>query len=57
VSKLGVVEEEADESGFWMEIIIEGGMKSERLVRPLHIEAEELTRIIAASIRTARTRR
>src|SRR6266571_1871525 len=26
ISKLGVVEEEADESAFWLELIIEGGL-------------------------------
>jgi four helix bundle protein len=54
IYKLGVVEEEADESAFWMEMIMEGGLKSARLVRPLHDEAEEIVRIVVASIRTAR---
>jgi len=57
LSKLGICEEEADESGFWIEIIMEGGMKPTKLLRPLHPEADELTRIMAASIRTARPRR
>jgi four helix bundle protein len=55
VSKLGVVEEEADESGFWLELVMEGGLKSERLVRPLHKEADELTRILTRSVITARS--
>ena len=54
VSKLGVVEEEADESTFWMELICDGGIKPTRLVDPLRREADELTRIIVASIRSAR---
>lgn len=56
VSKLGIVEEEADESAFWLEIIIESGMKPSTLVQPLHDEACDLTRITAASIKTARGR-
>ena len=54
VSKLGIVEEEADESTFWMELICDGGIKPTRLVDPLRREADELTRIIVASIRSAR---
>lgn len=57
VAKLGTVEEEADESAFWMELIVEGGMKSRRLVEPLRAEAEELVRIFVASIRSARPAR
>src|SRR6266576_1118637 len=49
VAKLGIVEEEADESGFWMELIMESRMKSERLVRPLHCEADEIVRIVVSS--------
>jgi four helix bundle protein len=54
LSKLGIVEEEADESGFWMELIMEGGLKGAELVQPLHREADELVRIVAQSIKTAR---
>ena len=54
IAKLGVVEEEADESGFWIEFIIESGLKSEQVVEPLHLEADELVRILASSIKTAR---
>jgi four helix bundle protein len=48
-AKLGIVEEEADESAFWMEIIIEAGMMERRLVQPLLDEAEELVAIMVAS--------
>ncbi len=54
VAKLGVVEEEADESAFWMDLVSASGLKSSRLIDPLRIEAEALTRIIVASIKTAR---
>jgi len=49
VAKLGVVEEEADESAFWMELIIESGLLTERLVGPLLKEANELVAIMASS--------
>jgi four helix bundle protein len=53
ISKLGTVEEEADESGFWLELIIEGGLLSEKRVRPLLTEAAELAAIAASSRKTA----
>ena len=49
VAKLGVVEEEADESAFWMEMIIEGELLKPRQVEPLLNEANEITKIIAQS--------
>jgi four helix bundle protein len=54
VAKLGVVEEEADESAHWMELIMEGGLLEERLVVDLHREACEITAMMAASKQTAR---
>jgi four helix bundle protein len=49
VAKLGIVEEEADESGYWMEMIIEGELLKAKLVQPLLNEANELTKIFAQS--------
>jgi len=53
VAKIGVVEEEADESAYWMELIIEGSLLKPRLVAALLGEANELTAIMAASRRSA----
>ena len=55
IAKLGVVEEEADESAFWLELIIEGSLLKARLVEPLLHEANELTRIMASSRTTAKS--
>jgi four helix bundle protein len=49
VAKLGIAEEEADESGYWMEVIIEGNLLKASQVEPLLSEANELTRIFAQS--------
>jgi four helix bundle protein len=49
VAKLGVVEEEADESAFWMEMIIEGELLKPKQVEPLLKEAHELAKIMAQS--------
>ena len=56
IAKLGIVEEEAHESGLWLELIMEGGLIEERLVTELHKEAGEITVIISASKKTARER-
>ena len=56
IAKLGVVIEEADESAFWLELIVESGMLEPESVSPLHHEAEELTAIFAASVRTAKSK-
>jgi len=49
MAKLGIVEEEADESAFWLELIIDGALLKENQVKPLLIEANELTKIMASS--------
>src|SRR5262245_14294028 len=46
VAKIGTVEEEADESAFWLELIIEGVLLEASRVQPLLDEANELTRIM-----------
>ena len=49
IAKIGVVEEEADESAFWMELIIDAKILSGNKVGPLLKEANELVAIMAAS--------
>lgn len=52
-AKLGVVEEEADESAFWLELIIETDLLSAGKVKPLLTEAGEIVAIMASSKKTA----
>ncbi|MBW7895262.1 MAG: four helix bundle protein [Opitutaceae bacterium] len=54
ISKMGTVEEEADESVLWLELIGEAGLMPASKLMALHDEASELTAIAVASIRTAR---
>jgi len=56
VAKLGIVEEEADESAFWLELIIEGAFLNENRVQPLLDEANKITKIMASSRLTASKR-
>ncbi len=53
-SKLGIVEEECDESSYWLELITESGMVAKELLDDLMREANEITAMVVASIRTAR---
>jgi four helix bundle protein len=55
IAKIGTVEEEADESAFWLELIIEGGLLRQKVVQPLLTEAGELTKIMAKSRISAST--
>ncbi len=55
-SKLSVVEEEADESAFWLELAEDHALVPPAKLTPLRHEAGELTAIMVASIRTLRTR-
>jgi four helix bundle protein len=54
ISKIGVGVEEADETVFWLEILVETGIVSEARMEKLLAEANELLAILAASQRTAR---
>lgn len=51
--KLGVAEEEADETQFWLEMIKESGLIPAKRLQPLHQESRELTAIFAASRKSA----
>jgi four helix bundle protein len=53
IAKIGVVEEEADESCFWLELIIDSGLLTDERIRPLLSEASELVAIMAASRKSA----
>ena len=55
IAKLSIVLEEADESAFWLEFIIDEKLLNENLVKPLLKEANELTAVFASSRKTAIT--
>jgi four helix bundle protein len=54
ISKLGVVLEEADESLFWLELLVEAEIASSDAVRLAIKEANELVSIFVTSLRTAK---
>jgi four helix bundle protein len=51
---MGIVEEEADESMFWMELLGETGIVKQELLNNLLQEANEIIAMTVASINTAR---
>lgn len=54
ISKMSTVEEEADESGCWMELLVDAGKIKAAKTCSLLQEANELTAIAVSSINTAR---
>jgi four helix bundle protein len=52
ISKFSVVEEEADESAFWLELTVDHGLLSPDQLAPLLDEAGQLTAIMVASRKT-----
>ena len=54
IAKLGVVEEEADETLFWLELMVDSKLVTLQRAEKLMKEADELTAIFVASIKTAK---
>jgi len=57
IAKLGIVEEEADETLYWLEMLVETKLLPEARLTDLLREADELVAIFTASGRTARHNR
>lgn len=57
IAKLGIVEEEADESMYWLELIVESEMITEDRIKPLLAEVNELLAITIVSRKTASIRK
>ena len=57
INKLKIVEEEADETLFWLELLIEAGILPEHRLAALMQETEEILAMTVASIKTLRNRK
>jgi len=57
ISKMGIVEEELDESIYWMELLIETEIVEFAALESLINEANELLAITVSSIKTAKKKR
>ena len=54
IAKLGIVEEECDETLYWIEVLIELGFVKGKRVQPLYDEGSEILAMVVPSITTAR---
>lgn len=54
ISKMGTVEEEADEVLYWMELLIEFNLVKKEKLESLMAEGHEIVAIVVSSINTAR---
>ncbi|WP_445735140.1 four helix bundle protein [Mariniflexile sp.] len=57
INKLKIVEEEADESMYFLELFLEISNTEHVELKRLHVEANELLSIVVASIKTMRNRK
>lgn len=55
INKLRIVEEECDESLFWMELLVDNTLVKAGRMRELRKEGDELLAIVVSSAKTART--
>ena len=56
INKLKIVEEEADETEYWLEILAETGITSKEQVADIHKETDEILAMTVTSIKTLRNR-
>lgn len=56
IAKMTTAEEEADETKYWLEVLVETGTVSRDKIEALLDEGDQLVRIFVASIKTARGR-
>jgi four helix bundle protein len=54
LNKLTIVEEESDESAYWMELLADSGVVKPKRLEELLKEANEITAIVVATARTTR---
>jgi four helix bundle protein len=57
LAKLGIVEQELDESLLWMELLTESGIVPATRLKDLQSEGEELLKMTVAAIKTMKSRR
>jgi four helix bundle protein len=57
IGNLEIVEEEVDESAYWLELVDRRSLAEASVIKPLRREADELTAMIVASLRTAKIKR
>lgn len=54
IAKLGIVEEESDETLYWLELLVEGEIMSEARLSHLMAETDQILAMTVSSIKTLR---
>ena len=57
INKMKIVEEEADETQYWLEILVEASLAPKEQVADIHKETDEILAMTVASIKTLRNRK
>jgi four helix bundle protein len=57
VNKMKIVEEEADETAYWLEILVESGLVPKEQITEIYKETNEILAMTVASIKTLRNRK
>lgn len=57
INKMKIVEEESDETEYWLELLVEAGLVSQSQVESIYKETDEIVSMTVASIKTLRNRK
>ena len=57
INKMKVVEEESDETQYWLELLVEAGLASQNQIASVYKETNEILSMTVASIKTLRNRK
>jgi len=57
INKLKIVEEESDETEYWLELLVEAGLVPENQIASIYKETDEILAMTIASIKTLRNRK
>jgi four helix bundle protein len=57
INKMKIVEEEADETEYWLEILVEAELVKKEQISPIYKETDEILAMTVVSIKTLRNRK
>ena len=56
INKMKIIEEESDETQYWLEVLVEAGFASQDQISNIYKETDEILAMTVASLKTLRTR-
>jgi four helix bundle protein len=57
INKLKIVEEESDETEYWLELLVEAELVSQEQIKTIYKEIDEILSMTVASLKTLRNRK